>query len=48
MPDDFTRMTISELIEFAEQQAENEREMPSWVHQSGPQAGPLRCKSFAL
>jgi hypothetical protein len=34
---DFTRMKISELIEFAEQQAEKERETPSLIEADSPE-----------
>jgi hypothetical protein len=37
MSDDFTRMKISELIEFAEEQAENEREIPSLIEADSPE-----------
>ena len=34
---DFTRMKISELIEFAEVQAERERETPSLIEADSPE-----------
>jgi hypothetical protein len=37
MPEDFSRMKISELIEFAEVQAEKERQTPSLIQADSPE-----------
>jgi hypothetical protein len=37
MPEDFSKMKISELIEFAEEQAEKERQTPSLIEADSPE-----------